>query len=196
LAWAKLAAGREDDARALCRRLFDHYRSTKDVEGFYRLTAELGLSLAPGSSYLRGLGQPTADTVLQTMQRSRNAVIVNTACLIPNHGLPADELLRLAQQGVQAERNDSNLSLLGAAQYRAGQYAEAITSLEVSIKLHGRGGTTWMKLFLALAYYGQKQPVQARAWLEKPKLANNAGWEERLIDRLLRAEAAQLEKGR
>jgi hypothetical protein len=52
-----------------------------------------------------------------------------------------------------------------------------------------------MKLFLALAQCQQKQPDQARTWREKVQLADDARWEERLIDRLLRAELARLEKG-
>jgi WD40 repeat protein/tetratricopeptide (TPR) repeat protein len=192
LIWAKLAAGHQDDARSLCRSLFDHYRSTKDVEAHYRLTTELGLDLAPGPSLLRGLGRSATDTFLQAEQSSRNAAIVYTACLIANHGLPAEELVRLAQHNVQARRSAGTLEALGAAQYRAGQYAEAVTTLEEAVKLDGEGGTTWMKLFLALAHRRQAQREQARAWLRKARLAGNADWEERLIDRLLRAEADRL----
>jgi hypothetical protein len=162
------------------------------VDAVYRQAAELGLGLAPGPSLLRGLAQPVSETILQQMQHSRNDAIVFTACLVPDHGLPAAELVKLAQPNVQATRSADYLETLGAAQYRAGQYADACKTLEAAVKLHGKGGTNWMKLFLAMAYQRDRQAEQARAWFDRARLARGAGWEERLIHARLRAEAARL----
>jgi hypothetical protein len=192
LAWAQLASGQEEACRTTCHRLFAKYADTEDVEAIYRLTADLGLGLQPGFSLLRGLGRPAADHFLQAIQRRRDDAIVYTACLLPDHGLPAEDLVDRARANVQAQRSAAYYETLGAALYRAGQDAEAIVALDGAVKLHGKGGTTWTKLFLALAHARQHRPDQARAWLEKAQLGENAGWEERLIHTRLRAEVARL----
>ena len=195
LAWAQLAARQDAAFRSTCRELYDDYRTTKDVEPTYRLAGELGLGLDPGPSFMRGLGEPTVTLLLQEMQLSRNAAIVYGACIVPDHGLPSGELVQLARHNVEITRWWGSLDNLGAAQYRAGEYAESIKTLEEAVKLEGNGGTNWMKLFLGMAYQQEKQPDEARAWLEKAKLGKDAGWEERLIYERLRAEAERLMKG-
>jgi WD40 repeat protein/serine/threonine protein kinase/tetratricopeptide (TPR) repeat protein len=194
LAWAQLAAGRAGDFRSTCLRLFSFYRDTRDVGQHYRLAAALSLDLSPGAGLLRGLGEPAAEALLQSVQRSRNDAIVYTACLVPDHGLPADELLRIAREGVEAERTVDRLELLGAAQYRARDFAEARTTLEEAVKLQRQGGSVWAKLFLALTHARLGQAEQARGLLDKTRLPANAGWEERLIDQRLRAEVGRLLK--
>jgi tetratricopeptide (TPR) repeat protein len=194
LAWAQLAAGQEAAFRATCRALYDSHRTTKDVQGTYRLAAELGLGLAPGPSYVRGLGGPAADALLQAMQRSRNSAIVYTACLVPDHGLPAAELVRLAQENVQQVRGVDYLEDLGAAQYRAGKYADACKTLEEAVKLRGDVATVWAKLFLAMSYHRQGQAELARKTFHAATLTRDASWEERLIFNRLSAEAAALLK--
>jgi tetratricopeptide (TPR) repeat protein len=194
LAWAHLAGGHEQAHEDTCRYLFDHYRTTGDVDAFYRQTAELGLGLAPGPSLLRGLAQPVAEAVLKQMQRSRNTAIVYTVSLVPNFGLPAVPLVKLAQENVQMERSASHLQTLGAAQYRAGQYADARKSLEEALALEDRRGTitTWTRLFLAMTYARMDEAEAARSWFDSAKLTDTDGWETRLIHDRLRAEAKRL----
>jgi tetratricopeptide (TPR) repeat protein len=196
LAWAQLAARKETAFRSTLRDLYDHYRSMKDVEATYRLAVELGLGMSPGPPYLRGLGGPTTAVLLESMQKDCNPAIVYGACIVPDHGLPTGELVQLARQSVERARWWGYLENLGAAQYRAGRYADAITTLEEAVKLHVRGGTNWMKLFLALAYQQQKQPDKADAWLEKAHLARDADWKEQLIYQRLRAEVDRLRQGK
>jgi Flp pilus assembly protein TadD len=104
-------------------------------------------------------------------------------------------LVQLAKQNVTWDCSADTLAMLGAAQYRGGQYAEAVTTPEEAVKRQGRGGSTWMQLFLALAHQQRQQLDQARAWLAKVKLAAAAGWEERLVHQRLRAAMERLLKG-
>src|SRR5262249_47501197 len=141
---------------------------------------------------LRGLGRPAAEAILERLQQGRNATIVYTACVVPDHGLPAAELVQLARQSVETSRRLADLENLGAAQYRAGRYGEALTPLREAVQAHGRGGTNWMKLFLAMACRQAGQPDQARGWFQRSALAKNADWQERLLYSRLRQEAAQV----
>jgi uncharacterized protein HemY len=152
----------------------------------------LGLGLAPGPSALRGLGRPVADLLLQGLQRERDGAIVSTACIAPAHGLPAAELVRLADRNMQRIRNGFFLATLGAAQYRAGLYAAARKTLEEAAEIQGKRATAWTRLFLAMAYHRDGQADRARAAFAAAALPTNADWEQRLIFHHLRAEAAAL----
>ena len=70
--------------------------------------------------------------------------------------------------------------------------------LEEAIKAHGKGGTDWMKLFLAMAYMRLGQVTEARRWLGtvlKWEQANqNAAWWARVLTEVLRREAEALIK--
>jgi Flp pilus assembly protein TadD len=129
--------------------------------------------------------------VYRALQRSLKRTVVYTACLAADGGLPADELVRLAHTD---ERDADSLPILGAAQYRAGQYAQAVATLEKAARLAGGRVMNWTKLFLAMAYQQQNQPASARGWLGRAVLADNADWEERLVYERLHREAAQLLK--
>jgi hypothetical protein len=193
LAWAQLAAGEQEAFRATCQALYADHRTTADVGRTYQLAAELG-GLTPGPAVLRGLGQPAAEAVLASMQRTRRRAIVYTACLVAEHGLPGPELVRLARQNTEGQPTRFDLDLLGTAQYRAGQSAEAIVTLERAVKFDKNGGTNWAKLFLAMACHKEGRPDQAGRWFAQAVLPKNADWHHRLIFDRLRQEAAQLLK--
>jgi tetratricopeptide (TPR) repeat protein len=195
LAWSQLAGGKRVAFRTTCRALYSQRRPPADVGRTYRLMAHLGFDLAPGPSLLRGLGQPAAQALLDNQRRASDMAIVWTACLAPDSGLPAAELVRLAQRRVEAQPNLWGvLENLGAAEYRAGNYEQAAKILERAVKRHGAGGTNWMKLFLALACHKLEQPATARDWFEKAVLPKGADWQERLLFHQLRAEASALLK--
>jgi WD40 repeat protein/Flp pilus assembly protein TadD len=59
------------------------------------------------------------------------------------------------------------LNTLGALYYRAGQFEDAILRLKEAIQAHGQGGTALDWLFLSMAYHRQKQPAEARKWLDQ-----------------------------
>jgi WD40 repeat protein/tetratricopeptide (TPR) repeat protein len=197
LACAQLAAGREQDFRATCRRLFERYRTTDDVEPSIRLSVALTLDLSPAPSLVRGLHSPVADALLRSVKAKRVADIVYTACLVPKPAVPARDLVHLAAEGAQMERSGESVLILGIARYRAGQYAEALTTLREAAKLQGEDLPNSTRLFLAMAYQRQQQPLKARAWFDRAKLPAGADWNRRLIYHRLHAEAdALLKPGR
>jgi Flp pilus assembly protein TadD len=95
---------------------------------------------------------------------------------------------------VAAQRTWGLVENLGAAHYRAGQFAKATATLEEAVKRHGQGGTNWMKVFLAMAYRQRGQNEQAHKWFDCARLLANADWQERLLFDRLGQEAAQLFK--
>jgi hypothetical protein len=126
------------------------------------------------------------------MQRVRNDSIVFTACLVPGPGLPAEELVELARKCADAEPIRRYLGTLGAAQYRAGQYPEAVATLEKALKAHGQVADNEIKLFLAMACHHHGQVKQARAWFGQASLPKDAPWYDRVIFTHLRHEAAKV----
>ena len=75
--------------------------------------------------------------------------------------------LTLAKKSMQHEGETArHWSLLGLAQYRAGDYAAAIESLHKSIDL-ANGGDAQQWLFLAMSLQQQGDHAQAREWYDK-----------------------------
>jgi tetratricopeptide (TPR) repeat protein len=175
-------------AFVVCERLLQ-----SKAERTYPLTAEVGFGLVPGPSLLRGLGWPTAELALKPLQRARSHAILYTACLAPDHHVSREQLLRLARTAAKADRSAAALAALGAAQYRAGQFAEAAATLEEAVELHGKDGSNVVKLFLAMAYQQQQQADRARDWLARAQ-AKEGNDEPALVRDRLRQEAVQLLK--
>ena len=119
----------------------------------------------------------------------------STACLVSDHGLPAEPLVQLALATSETHRTQRLLTeTLGAAQYRAGHFAKAAETLQEAMKVHGKGGTNWMKFFSAMTCHQLGQAAQARTCFEQAALSKGTSWDQRLIFQQLRAEAAQLLK--
>jgi WD40 repeat protein/tetratricopeptide (TPR) repeat protein len=194
LARAQQATGQSPAYQVTCRRLLDSYRTTEDIEPVYRLSVELGPGLDGCPALLRGQGWLVTQALLQRARGSRTDAILGAACLVPDHGLPPEELVRLARTYVEADRTWGSLGLLGAAQYRAGQYAQAIATLQEAVQVHGRNGWMWAQLFLALAYQRQNQPAQARQWLDRARLEVQRHWNDRVVYERLHQEAADVLK--
>ena len=68
----------------------------------------------------------------------------------------------MLHEGVKAE----HWSLLGIAQFRAGDLTAAIESLHKSMELDN-GGDAEQWFFLAMCHWQQADPQQAREWYEK-----------------------------
>jgi WD40 repeat protein/tetratricopeptide (TPR) repeat protein len=195
LAWAEAAAGDHTAARQTCQRLFEDYRDTRDVEPLYRISAELAAGLPAASPLARLAGRPVADTALSRILAERSQAIAYTASLFPDSGIPPADLVALAERAVRADETSwSSRENLGASLYRAGRFEDAIRTLEQAIKLHGKGGTLWMKLFLALAHQRLGQADEARTWHEQAKLPEKARWQDRLIHRELSRELEALRR--
>lgn len=84
----------------------------------------------------------------------------------PRLGKP-EVALGLAKEAVAGAPNDGNhWNTLGVAQYRNGNWQEAIDALNKSLELRG-GGTSMDWFFLAMAYWQQGNKEQARTWYDK-----------------------------
>jgi tetratricopeptide (TPR) repeat protein len=84
------------------------------------------------------------------------------------------EALTLARKAVDARPKSANYhNTLGAAQYRAGAWKEAVVSLRVAMRLRG-GGDAFDCYFLAMAYRRLDEVEQARAWYEQAEKKRTA----------------------
>ncbi len=103
-----------------------------------------------------------------------------------------DRAVQLAAQATQlAPNGGANWNTLGVAQYRAGQFKQAVTSLSKSMQLRS-GGDAFDWFFLAMAHWQLKNKEEARKWYDKA-----VGWMEKSKPddeelRRFRAEAAEL----
>ena len=193
LAWAQLSGRNEEAFLQTCQRLHRDYRGQRDVENLYRLSCGLASLFNDQTPFSRAVGISAAEALLQDLSRRRALIIVYTASLHPASGVPADEQVAFARRAVRLQHDWDTLETLGAALYRSGQHAEAVRTLEEAVQLYGKGGTNWMKFFLAMAHQRQGNTAKAKEWLAKAEPpGKNDDWEERLIDRLLRAEAEKL----
>jgi WD40 repeat protein/tRNA A-37 threonylcarbamoyl transferase component Bud32/Flp pilus assembly protein TadD len=110
-----------------------------------------------------------------------------------------DKAVKLAEKSVAKKRDSNSLNTLGAIEFRAGRYADAVKHLQEGIKLDGKSGSVWDWLFLAMAQQRLDQTAEARRWLNKAtawidQAANlrPLSWEQRLELQLLREEAETL----
>jgi tetratricopeptide (TPR) repeat protein/WD40 repeat protein len=76
---------------------------------------------------------------------------------------PTTDWQELVRRGAKGD----TLSLLGALQYRAGQYDKAHADLLKAVVDHPAGGSGWDFLFLALTELRRGQPAAAADWLAK-----------------------------
>ncbi len=90
-----------------------------------------------------------------------------------------------------APNDGTNWNTLGVAQYRAGQFKEAVTTLTKSMEFRSGGDANdWF--FLAMAHWQLKNKEEARKWYDKA-----VAWTEKSKPddeelRRFRAEAAEL----
>ncbi|MEE8468204.1 MAG: tetratricopeptide repeat protein, partial [Planctomycetota bacterium] len=81
------------------------------------------------------------------------------------------EAVRLARRATaRTPRGSDHWGALGAAQYRAGEVAGAVSALQKAGRLakrQGRDGSPLQALFLAMALHLDGDPEQARAWYDR-----------------------------
>jgi tetratricopeptide (TPR) repeat protein len=102
-------------------------------------------------------------------------------------------LAEVAVRGIDTLHKQAVLSTLGAAQYRAGRYDEAIRRLEEGIRLGGGESPPEDWAFLAMAHHRLGHRDDALRWLDRlrehqPSTGPAQFWDELAI-RLLRSEA-------
>jgi tetratricopeptide (TPR) repeat protein len=104
------------------------------------------------------------------------------------------EGLKQAQKAVELAPTDGLIrNTLGVAQYRAGNWREAVAALEKSMQLRG-GGDSYDWFFLAMAYWQLAEKEKARQWFDRA-----VQWMDKNMPRgkelgRFRAEAAELLK--
>jgi tetratricopeptide (TPR) repeat protein len=125
--------------------------------------------------------------------------VLLSGCVLPTLAEGDSRFLALAEHLVQKDRNAFNLFLLGVARYRAGQFEQAVASLEEAIRRRQpqEWGEAW--LFLALAQQRLGKLQEADQGLEKPinllvrQPASN--WRRQIYLQILRKEAEGLIRG-
>jgi WD40 repeat protein/tRNA A-37 threonylcarbamoyl transferase component Bud32 len=128
--------------------------------------------------------------------RRQLAQLVRAAAVVPEAGVPAAELVAQARLCAEAEPESWRArELLGAALYRAGKPEDAVRELDEALRRHGSGGSTWAKLFLALAHQRLGHAEQAQQFRHQ---AQASSWEDPAIHRQLSSEldAPQLPVGK
>jgi hypothetical protein len=179
LAWARLASGDRQACRDTIRSLHQRRQVAADLATAAPLFAVLG-----GPLPVMGAAPVSP---LDIEERRLAALLVRTAALLPDSGVPSAELLALARSCSDPDPLDWQArELLGAALYRDGKAADTVTVLDQAVRLHGNGGSLWTKLFLALAHQRLGHTEEADKWQKK---ADKAGpWEEQVMQFQLLSE--------
>jgi WD40 repeat protein/tetratricopeptide (TPR) repeat protein len=189
LAWAALAAGDVASYRRECRRLCEVPRDGADLRPLYQLSAALTGGLATPPNLGTVAGPAAVETALRDVGAVRGAYAAGTAALSPDSGLDPRALVAMARAAVAAKPDSWDIrEQLGAALYRTGQPGEAVEQLLEAVELQGAGGSTWSRLFLALAYQRLGRPGDARVWRQTALAGGTGDWRDRLIRHLLLAE--------
>jgi hypothetical protein len=186
LAWAQLAAGEEP---ACLQTLAGLREEQQGLAVRWQVSATLASALAVRPVLGSGLGPLAVAAVARQEERRRAAVLVRAAALLPDSGLPSAHLLKLARSCVEDHPQSGPCrELIGAALYRDGKPGEAIQELDEAVKLHGKGGSLWSRLFLTLAHQQLCHTDEAAAWEKKADKADS--WEEQVMQAHLLRELA------
>jgi hypothetical protein len=187
LAWARLAAGDQTACRQALAALYQQHRLLTTLAPAGPVLSVLAAGPTPG------VFTATAASPLGGEQRRVAAQLVRAATLADT-GVPTVELVALARSATAAEPQDWQArELLGAALYRDGKAADAIRELDEAVQRHGKDGSLWSRLFLALAHQRVGHRQEAEQWRQK---ADKAGpcWEEQVMQFHLLGELAAAQK--
>jgi len=183
LAWANLAAGDRDGCLLLLKRMHDELQQLQER---WELSAALAAVL--GSPRLGNAAGPVVVGPLAREElRRRRGVLVRAAALLRDSGIPTADLVALARGVVEEDRQSWQArELLGAALFRDDKAEDALRELDTAVQLHGKGGSLWTRLFLALTHQRLGYPDKAREWRNQSLDAD--GWEEGVVQRQLLLE--------
>jgi WD40 repeat protein len=174
LAWAHVAAGDEEAYVQAIGSLRQQHRLVAELAPAAPLFAALAAGPTPG------LFTAMAASQLEGERRRVAAQLVRAAAVVPEGGVPAAELLALARSLVEAEPQSWQAhELLGAALYRNGQTAAAVGELEGAVRLLGKDGSLWSRLFLVLAHRRLGHADTAQRYRRQALAAS--GWEDSIL---------------
>jgi WD40 repeat protein/serine/threonine protein kinase len=194
LAWARLPSGNVPVFQDGLEQLRQQQRAYGALARPWLTTATTAFALAAQPTLALGSG-PSATLALVHQEEARYAaLLVHTAALVPDSPVSATELVQLGQQCVAADPRSAHYrELLGAALYRAGKPEEAVRELTESMRLSGKDGSLWARLFMALSQQRLGHPRAADEWQEK---ADAAGpWDEQVLQAQLLHELAKARAG-
>ncbi len=195
IALAALAAGDRATYRRQCQRLCVVPRDCADLRPLYQLSTSLAGGLSVPANLGTAAGPLAIEKVLRDLGAVRGAYAAATAALVPDSGVDPQLQVAMARAAVAVQPQTWDIrQSLGAALYRAGQYAEAVQQLRESIELEAAGGSLCAHLYLALAYQRLGQTRQARLWRSKALDAAATDWRDRVLRRQLLAELDRLNR--
>jgi hypothetical protein len=192
LAWAQLAGGDRPACRQILHQLDAEHRALVKLTRPWQAGAVMGFAL-PGQS-VAAWTMGTVETAALHRQEAlrQGTLLVRAAALIPDHDLAPANLVALARQRVAYDPKGWQAhELLGAALYRDEKPADAVAELMEAVRLHGKGGSLWAHLFLALAHQRLGAEDESRRWQQKAPQAES--WEEQVLEAQLLGE---LHRGR
>ncbi len=132
----------------------------------------------------------------KTADGSTADAVAFLAVLLPVPEGSAERVAELAALAVRSKPKSGDYrETLGAALYRAGDFAGATRHLDEAVKKHGQDGLVWTQLFLAMAHHQLGDANKAKAWLGKAVAQVKRGpgdWQEEVRWRHLRREAEAL----
>jgi WD40 repeat protein len=177
LAWARLAGGQKDASLQTLRQMQqDQQLLAASWQLSARLASGLALRPTPGAALVAEAIVPLA----RQEQRRRACVLVRAASLLPDSGIASANLVGLARSCVEDEPQSwQSRELLGAALLRGGKAADALRELDEAARLHGKDGSLWTKLFLALAHECLGHGQEAEEW--QKKVGKAGPWEEQVM---------------
>ena len=171
-------------------------------QAYVYLRLQLGEPFEYGKDMLRLFSRPNPLDA-----RAADAVAW-TLSLTPDPAVDRTYAVKQAEHAMTGAKRWQHFNTLGAANYRAGNYALAIGNIKDGMKLNPSGGTAWDWVFLALANHKLGKGDEAREWLAKTaafvkevragKLPEKGGpggpldWKQHLELDLLLAEADML----
>jgi tetratricopeptide (TPR) repeat protein len=151
LALATLACGDLANFRKVCARFFKRY---SEVLPNRRNRA----------------GEDKAERARQDALDAEALDTLVSTCVLPESGVEPWRMLDLIKWVVDQQPQSADyLKTYGAALYRANQFAEAAVQLDKAVQLDGKGGTFWMRYFLAMSHQCLGHRQEAREWFEKAR---------------------------
>jgi WD40 repeat protein/tetratricopeptide (TPR) repeat protein/predicted Ser/Thr protein kinase len=195
-AFVEVAAGDRAAYRQTLRQLYQEHATVADLTTPWKLSCLLAAAPAGPPGLGAVIAPLAADALLARAELHRAGQIIRAAILVPESGIDAAELVKLARKVADADpQRWEHQALLGATLLRAGMAAEAVKALDEAVRLYGYIPSVSVTGFLALAHQRLGHAPQAGQWRGTGQWAFT--WEEGVLLRQLQGEFdAALRPGR